>query len=466
LSSGPRIIKSAAIGCTAATVWVALCVGLFQLFRPFDWGQAKVRALLLVALTLAAFGPLLLVPRVQFQFSPPAWFRRLALAVFATLVLEHVRSTYLSIHDDRRMEMGEIHFRALNLLNRGVNPYATTTVLDYAYYKDSIQFDFVQACGDLPTTEGLKRLQRYWESIDPKEMQALAPHLQSGPECAPARQRMSMAGLKYAPVMLLGYYPLVVLLGRPGIYLTHLMLALGIGVLLVWRQRGRNTDASFSLQALVPLAIVFGPTLLRFLTLRHSDCDLIPTVLGVAGLVILERGHPRAAAIVFGLSVGAKLFPGLLYLPLLLGAPKKAWLWALASIALAFVPFLAWDPTGFLNNIFLFNLTRSGDSTALAGDLSQPAQLLLMAVYLAGLGALILRTYRRGWPASERLAYLVLAHIGLFLTARIFHNNYLIWLFPLYGLWLSDALRRLQWPAPIARRVPKSSAHCHLADTP
>jgi hypothetical protein len=76
-------------------------------------------------------------------------------------------------------------------------------------------FDFVQRCGDLSPGDGLARLNRFWSSIDPADMRGLIPHLKTSPDCAEARRWMSMVGLKYGPVMLLSYYPLVVVFGRP-----------------------------------------------------------------------------------------------------------------------------------------------------------------------------------------------------------------------------------------------------------
>jgi uncharacterized membrane protein len=224
---------------------------------------------------------------------------------------------------------------------------------------------------------------------------------------------MSMVGLKYGPVMLLSYYPLVAVFGRPGIYWTHIALLLLLTSLLFWRQQSLEATSSVTLGALVPLAILMGPSLLRFLTLQHSDSDLAPTLLALLGLVLLERGHHRAGAVSLGLSVGAKLFPALLYLPLLLAVPKKTWWWALGAMALVFGPFLAWDATGLWHNLVLFNFVRGGDSTALSYYLPGPAQNALLALYATILLILIVQAHRRGWPSSGRLAYLVIAHLGL-----------------------------------------------------
>jgi hypothetical protein len=98
----------------------------------------------------------------------------------------------------------------------GPTSYATTTVLDSGSYGGILAFDFVQRCGDLSPSDGLARLNRFWSSIDPADMRGLIPHLKSSPDCAEARRWMSMVGLKYGPVMLLSYYPLVTLFGRPG----------------------------------------------------------------------------------------------------------------------------------------------------------------------------------------------------------------------------------------------------------
>ena len=430
------------MGFVAAAAWVAISAGLFQLFQRYDWEEGKVRGLLLIALALTAFVPPLFAKRLRLRAEAPPWLRNLTFLGVGLLLLLHVRSGYLSARRDVRSEMGEIHYRAVKLLNRGVNPYAATTVLDSGSYESIIGFDSVQRCGDLSPSEGRARLNRFWSSIDPGEMKALIPHLRSSPDCAEARSWMSMVGLKYGPVMLLSYYPLVVVFGRPGIYLTHIVLLLALAALLFWRQQSLEETSSVTLPALVPLAILMGPSLLRFLTLQHSDADLAPTLLAVLGLVLLERGHHRAGAVSLGLSVGAKLFPALLYLPLLLGAPRKAWAWALGTMALAFGPFVAWDAEGLWHNLILFNFARYGDSTALSFYLSAPARNALLAVYVAVLLILVVQAHRRGWPSLRRLAYLLVAHLGLFLTAKVFHNNYLVWLLPLYGIWLADSLRR------------------------
>jgi len=141
-----------------------------------------------------------------------------------------------------------------------------------------------------------------------------------------------------------------------------------------------------------------------------------------------------------GLSAAAKLFPALLYFPLLLGVPKRAWWWTLGAMALAFGPFLAWDASGLWHNLFLFNFTRYGDSTALSYYLPGPAQKAVIALCATALLVAIVQNHRLGWSSAGQLAYLLIAHLGLFLSAKIFHNNYLVWLLPLYGLWLSDSL--------------------------
>jgi hypothetical protein len=98
-----------------------------------------------------------------------------------------------------------------------------------------------------------------------------------------------------------------------------------------------------------------------------------------------------------------------------------------------------------VRNLVLFNFVRGGDSTAFSYYLPEPARNALLALYAAILLILVVQAHRGGWPSSGRLAYLVVAHLGLFLTAKIFHNNYLVWLLPLYGIWLSDSLRRIAY---------------------
>jgi len=167
----PKIIAGGAAGYIAAAVWVALSAGLFQLFQFYDWEEGKVRGLLLLALAMTAFAPLLLARRVRFRLQTPSWLRRLAVFGAGLLLLFHVRTGYVSARRDVRSEMGEIHYRAVRLLNRGVNPYATTTVLDSGSYGGIIQFDFVQRCSDLPRIPiSLPRCSRCLDSFSSSEV--------------------------------------------------------------------------------------------------------------------------------------------------------------------------------------------------------------------------------------------------------------------------------------------------------
>jgi hypothetical protein len=86
-------------------------------------------------------------------------------------------------------------------------------------------------------------------------------------------------------------------------------------------------------------------------------------------------------------------------------------------------------------NVFVYNLVRDTDRSALAYHLGAYDRNVLLAAAVATVLWLFWRTHRAGWPLSAHLRTLLLAHVGVVGTAKIFHNNYLIWFLPLVGLY-------------------------------
>src|SRR5258708_25181705 len=107
------------------------------------------------------------------------------------------------------------------------------------------------------------------------------------------------------------------------------------------------------------------PLLLRRVTLRHTDCDLFPTLLAFSGVVALVRNRPALAAALFGFSVGAKLLPGVLYLPLLLRMPRRAIGVFCLVLGTCFLPLAIADLPSAYQQMIAFNVIRGTGSTAL-----------------------------------------------------------------------------------------------------
>jgi hypothetical protein len=65
-------------------------------------------------------------------------------------------------------------------------------------------------------------------------------------------------------------------------------------------------------------------------------------------------------------------------------------------------------------------------------------QMIAPLVALAGMAALAWRGHRLGWAPGAALEYLIGAHLLLFASGKIFHNNYLVWIVPLMGIALAE----------------------------
>jgi hypothetical protein len=99
----------------------------------------------------------------------------------------------------------------------------------------------------------------------------------------------------------------------------------------------------------------------------------------------------------------------------------------IGTAALFFLPFLLWDPRGFVNNLaFPFTLQQL-DSTAplffLPSVAGSVIRLSVVAVFASWIGTL----YLRRWPERETLFLLALLHLAVLGSGSIFHNNYVIW---------------------------------------
>jgi uncharacterized membrane protein len=244
-----------------------------------------------------------------------------------------------------------------------------------------------------------------------------------------------MMGLKYGPVLIASYFPFVAVFGERGIYVSHLVIMTAL-ILAVWTWATRRVRLS-ALHATLPLLFIVVPTVLRYDVLHDSDCDLAPTALAVGAWMLLDDKRERTGGAVVALSIAAKMFPGLLVAPMLLGAGRRAWSYFAVTLAIVFGPFAIWDPRGFARNLVVFNLVRETDSTALAHYLPLGATSLLFPLFAVIWAGLIVWAHHRKWARPASLFCVIGSHLAFFATAKVFHNNYIVWLLPFLGLWVA-----------------------------
>jgi hypothetical protein len=405
-----------------------------ELFRVLDWGAGIWRALLLVGLVT---GPLLLLARTPAAAREPAAPMVLLVAAALALVVNLFAGARAVIHtmdtQEIKMDQGQNTFRALEYLRQGANPYGRTAMLDpVSYLELGKQLGQQPGCLARPMPPDAQiSLTRYWARVDARATSAFLPVLHETTACQPLAARTASLGYKYGPALLAGYLPFVLAFGKPGIFVAHIALLLLAVLLFSWFGRARGASCAMIAGALL---LLLAPSHLRHNIFKLSASDWGPTLAGAAGVMLLIRGRHGWAALFIGLSVACKILPGLLTVPLLLACRRRTWALFLLPILATHLPFLAWDATGFINNIVLFNWGRPTDSTALAHFLGRP---LLVGVQGAGLAAMALalgRARQRQWSARSMLSYLWIAHAAVLLGGAIFHNNYLLWLLPLLAL--------------------------------
>ena len=402
-----RSPHEAARGLRAAGMRRAAVVTLFwvavALLQQFNWGLGVWKALVLAALLAAV--PLVVVAAERGGAAASGAVPRLLKAAVVVLLLAQTGYAVAKLQHPSLIDAATITIAEDQGLRAGENPYASERDVEAAAGTHDARF----------------------------------------------------GGYKYLPVTLAAYLPLGAL-GPRGIVLTNLLLELAV-VALIFRLGTALASASAGwLAALVYLSLPLVP----FQLFAKGALDLVAVVPLLAALLLVARGKPALGGVCLGLSLAAKLLPGVLLLPGALPGRSRNRLLHAAGIVIGLlpvVPFALWAPRAFLDNIVLFNLVRPADSTSwlLAFHGARPvATAVLAALYLAALAAASLRPPETLARRSGMTVALILASL---LAAPAVHHNYQLWWLPLGCALLGAALapRRLPTRAPAATKAAQGS---------
>jgi len=266
----------------------------------------------------------------------------------------------------------------------------------------------------------------YLLPLDPSGLAALGPRYQ---------------GYKYLPLMGWTYLPLGLPFGDRGLVATNLLLQLAT-VTLVWRLARRiGTQTAGRFAACLYLAV----PLVAMQVLSKVSTDLVPVVPLLLALLCWER-RPGVAGLLVGLSIAAKLTPGALFVPCLLPPAwpsRRRYALGLAAGLIAILPYAAWAPRAFFDNVVAFNLLRVSDESSWL--VAMPAGVVWAAhgALLALLLAATLVVWRRPPTFIQRCAWCVLLMLAALLLGPSPHQNYHLWWLPLYSVLVAVTLARV-----------------------
>src|SRR5205814_2675312 len=166
--------------------------------------------------------------------------------------------------------------------------------------------------------------------------------------------------------------------------------------------------------------------------LGKGATDLVAVVPLLAALLTVER-RPALAGFFTGVSVSAKLLPGLLLLPCALPQASRRWPY-LAGVAVGLLPalvFVVISPVELFDNVILFNATRMPDSTSWLSLAPPVAASAARLVFVASLAALGLFVWRRAPSLPVRCGLLAGIILLAILSGPAAHHNYHLWWLPL-----------------------------------
>jgi hypothetical protein len=234
-------------------------------------------------------------------------------------------------------------------------------------------------------------------------------------------------GYKYLPVMMAAYAPLVLAFGLRGTVITNLLLQGGVAAALrslAARVGGRTAGL---LAATLYLSLPF----VAFQLFTRGVNDAVP-VLALLGALLLLEERPGCAGLLVGLSIAAKLMPGLAALACLVPAAggRRQFTLGVAAGLMPILPFALAAPGAFADNILLFNLFRPVDNTSWLFGLPIAVAMLARGAAMAALTTLYVWVWRRAPGLDQRCAAAAIAILLVFAVGPDMHHNYFLWFIP------------------------------------
>ncbi|MBF0363820.1 MAG: DUF2029 domain-containing protein [Oligoflexia bacterium] len=254
------------------------------------------------------------------------------------------------------------------------------------------------------------------------------------------------SGYKYMPLQLFFYAPFTLLFDLKGIYIANFIVYILIALICFFYLKKDSKDSKDSNESIVNgcMGVIAFLTTDFFFTLSFNKGtnDSLPTLFLLLSLIYCsssERGKTKLSAVMLGISLLIKQFPGAL-LVLILTIQKKYRIVFLSMIILAIgvVPFLLSDFNSFMTQAIEFNLVRPVRETSIISYLPAmigkliPAFGIIIIVTLSIIGTI---NKESRLNIENGLALPTLTFIIFLITSKMTPTHYFVWVTPIIILW-------------------------------
>jgi hypothetical protein len=324
------------------------------------------------------------------------------------------------------LDEGQTTWTAARLIWRGENPYGAGALVDLATFNHRLAARRdVGIVPNVPDGVALDaEYRRYFDTLDPTLHQELLPVSESNKSTGTAAREVRLAGYKYGPVLILLTAPFA-LLDLPALVpLLNSIACFGLFAVM-WRIFRVIVGDWHGLAALGLLMLLFDREI-AWNYIIFTATDVWALLFAALAVLAFRSNHPKAMAVALAFAVGSKIFPSLLFLPLLLyfRSYRPILLFTVIT-SVIYLPWLIWDPAGIADNIFLWPTLADKDTTSWLYYAPPIATYLARAILLVLMGIcwmrfLIGRETRLFWT-------LAVVNTLVLLAGGQFHNNYVPW---------------------------------------
>ncbi len=421
---------------------LAIVLVFFQIYLStflfLDYGFGLARGLLvaglIIGLALLRFGP-----QRYFKQGSVSWcslgssinFLKIAVILAVTLNVGIAAFTLFHCFKSNKipLDVGQTTWRSARLLWKGENPYGRGAVVDFACYKVRAEARRAEnIIADIQDQGIDAALALYDKTLDPGVRAKLLP-VNIGTSHSFDETRIT--GYKYGPVIL-DVTALFVPLGQPSIVV--LLNAL-MCFILYWAMSRLLLGISPGPPAAIGILAILLDRIISWNYLGHTATDVWALAFCSLGVLTYCRGKPLATAALLAIALGCKIFPSLIFFPLLLKFRSVRPLFMAGGVFLAIcAPWIAWDPIGIFSDVLMWPFVMSKDTTSWTYF---AAPQLLTAARLCALVAIGLLWLRYITRREQRLFWtLAMVNTLLLAIGGVLHNNYVPWA----SIWIVAAI--------------------------